>query len=379
MKKIRGVLQLFGDGFKRYTLVVLACLILVAGISSVAYPQGAVTLVQIILGGTPISGSNPLPVSGTFSASLSGFPTAQTTGTPIAVTTGGVTGNLPAGTVVVASNVGSTNGAYCKLGASATVNDQLIPTNSWFAFTVGASTQLTCITSTSTTTVNMVGGSGLPTGSGGGGGGTVFGPTAVGSANANPPVVIGGTATGAAGQNVEGVAVKPASTTPAVTDLSLVVGSADGNIVTAGTKADVPCTLPASATACSLVAVEKAIANAVSGPVPLGSASGGWTPVTKTAITNSSVTIKASAGQLGYAQCDNNNAAWTYVQFFDATSPVLGTTVNILMLPPNLSAGLVIPLVGLQFSNSIKVAATTTPTGSTAPATNTINCAFGYN
>src|SRR6185436_14012124 len=100
-----------------------------------------------------------------------GFPTIQTTGTPISVTTGGVTGTLPSGAVVVASNVGTTNIAYCKLGASATTSDiPLAPNGGWFAFTVGASTQLTCITSTSTTTVNMVGGSGLPTGSGGGGG-----------------------------------------------------------------------------------------------------------------------------------------------------------------------------------------------------------------
>lgn len=106
------------------------------------------------------------------SASISGFAPA-TTGTPISVTTGGVTGTLPAGAVVVASNVGTTNTAYCKLGASATTSDQPIaPNGGWFAFTVGANTQLTCITSTSTTTVNMVGGAGLPTGTGGGGGGS---------------------------------------------------------------------------------------------------------------------------------------------------------------------------------------------------------------
>lgn len=111
-------------------------------------------------------------INGSITASLSGFPTSQSTGTPIAVTTGGVTGTLPTGAVVVATNVGTTNGAYCKLGASATTSDQFIsPNGGWFAFTVGANTQLTCITSTSTTTVNMVGGSGLPTGTGGGGGG----------------------------------------------------------------------------------------------------------------------------------------------------------------------------------------------------------------
>lgn len=120
---------------------------------------------------TYVSPTTPMPVTGTFSASIAGFPTTQTTGTPISVTTGGVSGTLPAGAVVVATNVGTTNGAYCKLGASATTSDQYIaPSGGWFAFTVGAATQLTCITGTSTTTVNMVGGSGLPTGTGGGGG-----------------------------------------------------------------------------------------------------------------------------------------------------------------------------------------------------------------
>lgn len=121
----------------------------------------------------PCSTGTPLPVSASVTASITGFPSIQSTGTPISVTTGGVTGTLPTGTVVVATNVGATNGAYCKLGGSATTSDQYIaPNGGWFQFTVGANTQLTCITSTSTTTVNMVGGSGLPTGTGGGGGGS---------------------------------------------------------------------------------------------------------------------------------------------------------------------------------------------------------------
>jgi hypothetical protein len=119
----------------------------------------------------PCNPNNALAVTASVSASISGFPTIQSTGTPLAVTSVSATAALPTGAVVVASNVGATNGAYCKLGASATTSDQLIPPNSWFAFTVGANTQLSCITSTSTTTVNLVGGSGLPTGSGGGGGG----------------------------------------------------------------------------------------------------------------------------------------------------------------------------------------------------------------
>ena len=103
----------------------------------------------------------------TATASITGF-TATSAGTPITATTGGATGTLPAGAVVVATNVGPTNGAYCALGGSSSTSQQYIaPGGGWFAFTVGASTQLTCITSASTTTIDTVGGSGLPTGVGG--------------------------------------------------------------------------------------------------------------------------------------------------------------------------------------------------------------------
>lgn len=226
---------------------------------------------------SPISAANPLPITGSFSATTTGFPgTAQTTGTPIAATTGGVTGTLPAGTEVVASNVGSTNGAYCKLGASATTSDQLIPPNSWFGFTVGSNTQLTCITSTSTTTVNMVGGAGLPTGSGGGGGsgggssGAVFGPTAVGSANANPPVVVGGTVTGAAGQNVQGLAIKPASTAPLATDQAAVTAESPNSQLSTATGAAGAGHSCATGTPATVVGCLGQIDDDVKGPIPAG-------------------------------------------------------------------------------------------------------------
>lgn len=193
-----------------FTFGVLCALILPALAQSPVYlglqtangqPAGGLTF-------NPISSGNPLPVTGSFSASLSGFrPVAY--GTPISVTTGGVTGTLPTNTgQVVATNVGATNGAYCALGASATTSSQYIaPNGGWFGFAISGDTQLTCITATSTTTVNLAGGSGLPTGTGGGGGGggssgAVFGPTAVGSAAANPPVLSGGTADGTATGNV---------------------------------------------------------------------------------------------------------------------------------------------------------------------------------
>lgn len=57
----------------------------------------------------------------------------------------------------------------------------------------------------------------------GGGGGAVFGPTAVGSTNANPPVVVGGTATGAAGQNVQGLSIVAPSVAPVTATNTAVV------------------------------------------------------------------------------------------------------------------------------------------------------------
>jgi hypothetical protein len=127
----------------------------------------------------PCSTASPLAVNATVTAtaSISGV-TAATVGTPISVSTTSTPGTLPAGTVVVATNVG-TNGAFCELGATGTTAAQFLsPGGGWFAFTVGASTQLSCITSSGSTTVNLVGGAGLPTGaaagtSSGGGGGSV--------------------------------------------------------------------------------------------------------------------------------------------------------------------------------------------------------------
>jgi hypothetical protein len=109
-------------------------------------------------------------------------------------------------------------------------------------------------------------------GGGGGSSGAVFGPTAVGSANANPPVVIGGTTTGAAGQNVVGAAVKLGSTASLATDTSLVTNESPNSqiSVAVGTAADAPCTLPATTTACSQVALAKATANVANGAVAAG-------------------------------------------------------------------------------------------------------------
>jgi hypothetical protein len=104
---------------------------------------------------------------GTLNADVLGFsPTSA--GTPLAVSTSANTAALPAGATVVATNVGASQGAFCALGASSSTAQQYIaPNGGWFAFSVGSATQVSCVTASGTTTIDLVGGTGFPIGSGG--------------------------------------------------------------------------------------------------------------------------------------------------------------------------------------------------------------------
>lgn len=249
---------------------------LVLGLCPGAWAQNAVVNFKTsntTPGSKPVTDTLGLPVNviaGSLTASLAPFgPSASgSRGTPLSVATSDSSGSLPTGAAVVVSNVGA-NPMYCNVaGVAATTSDQYISASGgWFVFAPGVVTTLHCIATGSTTTANMVGGSGLPAGTGGGsgstGGGAVYGPTAVGSANANPPVVIGGTATGAAGQNVEGVAVKPASTAALQTDLALVDRNPD--LGTIGDSAWVS----GNGTG---ISIWKTIANNTGSAIPVGSA-----------------------------------------------------------------------------------------------------------
>jgi hypothetical protein len=96
-------------------------------------------------------------------------------------------------------------------------------------------------------------------------------------------------------------------------------------------------------------------------------------------LTTTVTTVKTSAGMLSWFACSNSNASAEFVQVFDTTSSVtLGTTTPKLALPigPSGVTALAIP-IGSNFLNGIKIAATTTPTGSTAPGT-ALNCSIGY-
>lgn len=113
-------------------------------------------------------------------------------------------------------------------------------------------------------------------------------------------------------------------------------------------------------------------------PVSLSASSiAAATPFLANALSNTAVTVVASAKTLDSYYLHNPNTAKAYVQLFDAASVTVGTTVPkwSICVPPESAANLA--NVNLGFSNSIKVAATTTPTGSTAPST-ALDCNFGY-
>lgn len=98
--------------------------------------------------------------------------------------------------------------------------------------------------------------------------------------------------------------------------------------------------------------------------------SGGWTPTLFAGITNTVQTVKSSAGQVGKLYCDNPNATPIYVETFDVSGTVtLGTTAptQAYYVQAASAAGFVLPSVGDQYSNAIKIAVVTTQNGSTAP------------
>jgi hypothetical protein len=113
------------------------------------------------------------------------------------------------------------------------------------------------------------------------------------------------------------------------------------------------------------------------GPIGLATP---WTYQIENGLSTTVQTVKSSAGTLGAYYCYNpNTSAAAYVQFFDTSGTVtLGTTTPVWSIGIPASSAANLDLVpGMTFSNAIKVAATTTATGSTAPTT-AIDCNFGY-
>lgn len=211
--------------------IAVAFILAMAGNAFAQSPQ----TVRLCAGNQPtcpfISGANPLPVSGTFSASLGGFLPSLSYGTLTATAASSASTALPTNTGTVAFQNQTTVAVSCTLAAgaaTATTNEIIVPAGSTIFIATTGYDHAACInqTGSASNVIVMAGGSGLGTGFGGGGGsgssGAVFGPTAVGTAAANPPVLIGGTADGTATGAVAVSTIKTGNTA-AATDKAVVV------------------------------------------------------------------------------------------------------------------------------------------------------------
>lgn len=106
---------------------------------------------------------------------------------------------------------------------------------------------------------------------------------------------------------------------------------------------------------------------------PAVAATGGASKVKYAAQTTTVQTVKGTAGKLNGYFVYNPNASVAYVQLFDvatATTVTLGTTApDVVIGIPASSAANLLDAGGVDFANGIKLACTTTATGSTAPGT----------
>jgi hypothetical protein len=137
---------------------------------------------------------------------------------------------VPTGTVDVVYNT-SASVAYCTYGSSgvaATSSSDVIQANSWVAFTVpSGATTIACISPSGNLSINVSGGSGLPTGSGGGGSGGGGSNASVGSTGSSPPssgtylaMNVGGNLTGVTG-TTNGLKIDSSGVTQPVSAASL--------------------------------------------------------------------------------------------------------------------------------------------------------------
>lgn len=141
----------------------------------------------------------------------------------------------------------------------------------------------------------------------------------------------------------------------------------------------------AAVLATAVAAVALVVAGGLRGPNPrlaqaqgaglIGSATSYMGSITNVIQTVYSPAVSRSS-VLSWAYCYNTNAAVVHLQVFDVGSPVLGTSPPKMSLDLPASGPANFPLEA-TFLTAIRVAATTTATGSTAPGS-PVDCNFGY-
>jgi hypothetical protein len=101
------------------------------------------------------------------------------------------------------------------------------------------------------------------------------------------------------------------------------------------------------------------------------------TPFLADGLSTTVKTVKASPGSMQWWSCSNPSAAVAFIQVFDTTAAVtLGTTVpkyTIAVQATSSQNG----RLGINHLVGIKLAATTTPKGSSAPAS-ALDCSFAF-
>jgi hypothetical protein len=105
--------------------------------------------------------------------------------------------------------------------------------------------------------------------------------------------------------------------------------------------------------------------------IPVVGTSGGWTPSSQTALSNTVQAIKSSAGQLGGLDLFNPNSTTVYIQFFNAATGSVTVGITAPTFVKALPAGAAANInygAGITFNTAISWAATTTATGNTAPS-----------
>lgn len=114
---------------------------------------------------------------------------------------------------------------------------------------------------------------------------------------------------------------------------------------------------------------------------PTPSVGGGWTQNSQTSLTNTKTQISSVACNVGGYIIANPNAAFTYIQVWDlaSASVTVGTTAPTwtIGVPANGTANMMIAGGGALHATGFTIAATTSPTNSTAPSSN-VQTTFFY-